>query len=179
VRFDPKLIKPDDAPLDDAGDIELPDDLAELGVQLRDDAQFLSERYPATDFDVGRVSQPVAPATVGQVSLPVAARRRFWISVGAAAAVIVLALLATNRPTSAPPVDVADHSLDKVSVAPEATAAPVLSDTAGNESAEAATLSVPPVASPAVFLNGVSGPELEGLMDLWHNDGEQDLRIEI
>jgi hypothetical protein len=98
---------------------------------------------------------------------------------GAAAAVSVLALLATYRPDSAPPVDVADHALDKVSSAPEATAALVLSEPAGNESAEAATLSVPPLASPAVFLNGVSGPELEGLLDLWHNDGEQDLRIEI
>jgi hypothetical protein len=30
-----------------------------------------------------------------------------------------------------------------------------------------------------MFLNGVSGPELEGLLDLWENDGQQDSRISI
>ena len=46
MPFDPQLVRPDDAPLHDSGDLALPDDLLELAAQLGDDAQHLAALYP-------------------------------------------------------------------------------------------------------------------------------------
>lgn len=54
MPFDPKLVQQAEAPLTDAGELQLPDDLLELATQLGDDAQHLAKLYPA----VGRASQP-------------------------------------------------------------------------------------------------------------------------
>ena len=47
MRFDPKLIHPEEPPLDPQGELDLPADLAALAEQLRDDSAHLAERYPA------------------------------------------------------------------------------------------------------------------------------------
>src|SRR4051812_3221052 len=47
MPFDPNVIRPDEPPLTDAGDLLLPDHLAELATQLGEDARHLASVYPA------------------------------------------------------------------------------------------------------------------------------------
>lgn len=49
MPFDPKLVQQAEAPLDAAGELQLPEDLLELAAQLGDDAQYLAKLYPAHD----------------------------------------------------------------------------------------------------------------------------------
>src|SRR5262245_4554614 len=49
MRFDPKLIHPEEPPLDAAGELDLPADLAALGEQLRDDAAHLAAKFPSAE----------------------------------------------------------------------------------------------------------------------------------
>jgi hypothetical protein len=46
MRFDPRLIHPDDPPQKTGGELDLPADLAALAEQLSDDAAHLAARYP-------------------------------------------------------------------------------------------------------------------------------------
>jgi hypothetical protein len=182
VRFDPKLIQPDDAPLDPAGDIELPDDLGELAAQLCDDANFLAARFPAKlpALPAELAPVPAATKTTAAVVLAGPSRRPFWISLVAAAAILLLVISGTYRPTPQRRSEHAaqtDQSVKHVLAQDLAFPAPEQNRPAAVRTE--APRPVSPVSSPALFLNGVSGPELEGLLDLWQTDGAQDSRISI
>ncbi len=178
MRFDPKLVQSEDAPLDIDGEINLPDDLVELASQLHDDAAFLALRYPAQVVaQVAAQANVVTPAPVKE--LPArwsASRRQGWLVATASAALVLLVVTSLSSPTN-----------DAARTLRESAASPTLP--------MASPVTAPVIASPhipqdlprlpvrtapaAMFLNGVSGPELEGLLDLWQNEHETDTRISI
>src|SRR5437660_201191 len=81
MRFDPKLVHPDQPPLSPDGDLDLPDELAALALQLADDAAHLSACYP--------------PSSRKPMARPATARPRFaTAAVWSCAAVVAAALLA-------------------------------------------------------------------------------------
>jgi hypothetical protein len=164
MRFDPKLIHPDEAPLLPSGDIDLPADLAALGEQLRDDAAHLAARYSAED---GELAAGLAPAV----------RSRKWIRIaalaGTAAAALVVTVIgidqfgridrtapvvAVRPPSAVPhrtvPYDAvpADHAAVKVST-PSSAEFPALGGS-----------------MTTVSLTDLSGPEFEALLDLWQRE---------
>lgn len=169
VRFDPKLVSPAEAPLDAHGEIDLPDDLLELASQLRDDAAYLAAQFPA-----GAPTIAAEPVT----------RRRGWtrfVGIGAAvAAALVLMISLAYRPAVGP-VETASPA-----IAPPANTHRVA---AVEPHAPASRESVPAASGPRIqrlpwaptpALNEVSGPELEGLLDLWQNEQQvTETRISI
>ena len=153
MLFDPKLIRPENAPLLPDGELDLPPELAALAEQLRDDSAHLATRYPAARNDL--------PA--GKRS--VAARR--WIKIAtlaasAAAALLVAAVVVEMFDVAARSPTVADRPANntaKLAVPDRSLAAP-------------AVPAVPPAAhgSATISLTELSGPELEALLDLWHRE---------
>lgn len=76
MPFDPKLIPADEAPLTANGEINLPDELAALAEQLRDDSAHLVAVYPASPAvgrqqpaTASRKNQYAAAATVAGTTL--------------------------------------------------------------------------------------------------------------
>ena len=169
MRFDPKLVPPAEAPLDAHGEIDLPDDLLELASQLREDATYLAAQFPAP-----------APTITAQ---PVTRRRGWprWVGIGAAvAAALVLMLSLAYRPavspveTASPPMTppARAHRLAVAESHPPAPREPV-------PAASGPRIQRLPWA-PTPALNEVSGPELEGLLDLWQNEQQvTETRISI
>lgn len=175
MPFDPKLIQPEDAPLDAIGELDLPDDLLELAAQLSDDANYLAERYPAERSKLPP-SEPLAP-------LPSSARNsraRYWWVAGAAAAIFAM-LASTYRPANFAPqatrtVSDAGSLSASETATHNATASPPGSTVAATEptptpSSESRIQRLP--WAPESVVPTVSGPELEGLLDLWQNDGQE------
>ena len=169
VRFDPKLVPPAEAPLDAHGEIDLPDDLLELASQLRDDATYLAAAFPAA-----------APAKLAE---PVTRRHGWtrWTGIGAAvAAALVLMLSLAYRPAGRPvetasPATAPPTNVHRVAVAEAHAPAP-------REPVPATTgpriQRLPWAPIPALI--EVSGPELEGLLDLWQNEQQvTETRISI
>lgn len=179
MRFDPKLIQPDDAPLDPHGELDLPDDLLELAAQLGDDAGFLSARYPAPLPLTAELAEkdkvattPATPSVTHESTAPWM-RRSTWLTLGATSALLILGAIGWYRPQQATPVAMPPaHAIMNNEVsATEPTPLPSLPI----EGARSAPRTVPAT----MLLNGVSGPELEGLLDLWQSDGESETRISI
>ncbi len=166
VRFDPKLVPPAEAPVDVSGELDLPDDLLELASQLRDDAAHLAAHYPAS-----------APLSAAPTAAPAATRRRGlprWARIGAAVAAALLLLVSLAyrptilpRETASPPVPTpaSTTQLAVMEVVESHTTEP----RATSPSAVGPRIQRLPWA-PTPALNEVSGPELEGLLDLWQND---------
>jgi hypothetical protein len=76
MPFDPNLIPADEAPLTANGEINLPDELAALAEQLRDDSAHLAAVYPASPANGGqqpattsRKNQYAAAAAVAATTL--------------------------------------------------------------------------------------------------------------
>jgi hypothetical protein len=87
MPFDPKLIRPDDAPVDEGGELRLPSDLSALAQQLCDDAEHLSRVYP--------------PATTKPTARRWATRWSFAAPIGTAlATALVIALTLWYASTS-------------------------------------------------------------------------------
>lgn len=179
MPFDPRLITPDDAPLDAHGEIDLPDDLAELAAQLCDDAAHLSACYPA------RSLHHESPTAAEVVSAPSRAfnrtsrMRRALLASCAVAAALAVAVGIGYLPRQQDEVARA-----KPLVATEVAATSALDATSeASVSAPAASPSpriqrLPWAPTPAI--GEVSGPELEGLLDLWQNDEQvTETRISI
>ena len=163
MLFDPKIVPGDDARFEER-ELELPDDLVLLSEQLRDDAHRLSASYPP-----GKTASVALPAT-SQIA------RRRWkgrLAMGSlASGLVALSLLVglsiyggrtevePGRPSS-PPASVAVEVLQPEFVSPAFASA------AADELATPASFSgtMPPL-TPAVFSSGVTGPEMEGWMDL-------------
>jgi len=70
MRFDPRLIRADEAPLSPDGQIDLPADLGALAEQLCDDAMHLAATYPPAQ--VARPVEVAAPSWRKQVAVAAA-----------------------------------------------------------------------------------------------------------
>jgi hypothetical protein len=190
VRFDPRLVQPDAAPLDVAGEIDLPDDLVELAGQLRDDAEHLAALYPASAAAGGGLSSlltsvPVSQSLQEPIAIPVRSPNRDWrraaFFVGTACSILGLAVMAAPhfwRDEARSTAVVETPAGVQATGAGATAAAPVLAETVVPVSADVPGL-LRDSARPSLLLHGVSGPELEGLIDLWQKDGGQETRIEI
>ncbi len=184
MRFDPKLISPEPPPLDEAGELLLPDDLAELAAQLGDDAQHLAALYAPGMEASGMESEPpqhfssakVAVefnAAVSETEIAHLRRTSRWLW-RASALVAAVAGLFVITAWWWPTAENSTHLVENV--ASERAAANATSEVVNLESSEAEPLlpvktTVPPAAPPApaepgLFLHDYSGPELEGLYDL-------------
>lgn len=171
MPFDPKLIQPDDAPEDAFGEIDLPDDLLELAAQLGDDAAYLAERYPAT------ATEPLVARAMPATN-PVRRHIRRWVALASSAAALLVALGLWWQPQERPATPVAEIEMptSEPPVAPKHLSnAPVTSvSTRPGPRIER----LPWAPTPAI--GEVTGPELEGLLDLWQNDEHPaETRIEI
>lgn len=161
----PSAAPPPFVPIDEM-EGDLPRDLAGMGQQLSDDAQWLAQRYPANVCPM-----EITPRTGG---------RRFirWIS--AAAAILAIsggAWLALRTPpalspkTLSPKLESIDHFATTARSTLGATPpAARISDRvldAGEDYILAADLNSPDgLIVPAAFFQNLSGPEQEGLLDL-------------
>jgi len=178
MPFDPNIVRPriiqaDEPPLDEAGDLVLRDDLAELAAQLRDDAAHLASLYPASRSRLPDGTLQEGPArqaepTNNETAHIARSSRRLIRAIALVAALGGLIIGAgvwwprgknqaeTPRREVAGMNDVvADLPTAEPARGPIMPAKPPLLDTA------------PPLpASPALFLHDYSGPELEGLYDL-------------
>lgn len=191
MRFDPKIVRPDEAIFDQDGELELPDELACLVDQLSDDAKRLEQAYPA------RRMQEVAPSPAMQVVVAPSGRsdrKMLWRSLaGASLASVLLAVCVLNvepwrirrTGSSAPqPSGPIGHSttgalMTNVATKPARSAVATLdppvfpgptSDQLLYEYHLQYGASPRPEASPTSWLGETTGPELEALMDLWERD---------
>jgi hypothetical protein len=177
VRFDPRLISEADAPLDASGEIDLPDDLLEMAAQLGDDAAFLAARYPAPSLAV-----PVKEVMAENVYAARRLRSRGWFVAmlgGGVAAAALVAMTIVTQPTN------------EQAVATPAVVESAVNEVAVRETRPAVETSVSTTArsrprierlpwAPSAAIGEVSGPELEGLLDLWQSDEQPaETRIEI
>jgi hypothetical protein len=162
MRFEPKVILPDETPTTAEGDIDLPADLEALAGQLGDDARRLAECYPAE----------ASARPLGAVS-PLADRRRQWRAALAATAVVLvgIAIAGGLQKWHAP----ADTQASVSPAAAQDRTAVIEDATAGGEQR-----SLDLEASrgrPTLSLTDLSPPELEGLLDLLERDPHQAVRI--
>lgn len=164
MPFDPHILHPDEEArrLDaarepaDLGD-ELPPELADLATKLQADAAWLSDIYSA-----GRMAPQAEAAQAGDTA-PFSQRwRTVALSSAAALLLILLGSAAWRFSLHQPRVTTPAESLVSSAVASERDA-DVLSATL--DSAD------PLPASPTnTLLQGATGPELEGLLDLMEDD---------
>ena len=88
MPFEPKLVTPDDGPLDDETDLGVTPEFELLTAQLSADAQMLAERYPAdwSESDAGVAYL----ARIQQSTHGKAGRKVVWWLMGTAAAALLL-----------------------------------------------------------------------------------------
>ncbi|MCI0359832.1 MAG: hypothetical protein L0211_15250 [Planctomycetaceae bacterium] len=160
MRFDPRLIQPDDAPLRNDGELDLPDDLAALAGQLADDAAHLSACYPAD-----RNPQVALAAELADSAERL--KRRAWrpsaLAVGAGlASLAALVLTVSLSLRDSDPVDA------------QSVASPdSLATTVSPVAAETMSTSLPALAPTTLSLGELSGPEMEALFDLLQRDPQR------
>ena len=148
MPFDPKLIRPDDAPLLPSGEIHLPDDLTALAEQLSDDAAHLSACYPAAgDANVALAGETATSAA----QLKSQSRRRAAVFFGVGVASLLLCSLPFIRPLR----DTLPHSPRERVMDSASITAP-----AARPASAATTMS----------LGELSAPEMEALFDLLEAD---------
>lgn len=182
MPFEPRIAgQPDDErrsdepAWDDAAELELPDDLTVLAEQLRDDAMYLAKCHPAdaTPDEREAAMRESAPAK------PQAARGWWLRRAAAAAAILIVAssgwLLWKNiKPDNTQPPTIANNDTHITTPPPIAAAPPLIArenideDTNNNTADELPTAG--PRLIPAAFLREVSGPELDGMLDLIGQD---------
>ncbi len=165
MPFEPKLVKPDDGPLDDETDLDIAPEFELLTAQLTADAQTLAERYPAgwSESDAGVAHL----AHIQRQTHAQAGRKVLWWLVGTAAAALLLGVSWGGWYFS---------GLGR-SVQGQVAGSPAQGGIGGTTrvdgSASHDTEPESQAARPAVSLERaetllihVSGPELEGLLDL-------------
>jgi hypothetical protein len=154
MPFDPKLVRPDDAPLLPSGEIQLPDELAALAEQLSDDAAHLSARYPAADEAHVALSAELtlaAELTQSAARLKSQSRRRVAMLLGVGAASVALCVLPLVRSGSETPPQVPREGI----VDSRSTLVPAPR---------------PLPAATNLSLGELSAPEMEALFDLLERD---------
>jgi hypothetical protein len=161
----------DDGPFDDGPDLALPRELAALGDRLGREAESLAERYPAAAAEKG---MPAAVSVQDSADAHLAKTRRWRVVVAVASSLAVavsLAVAAWLAPAGRP-------------VATQVEPAGPLSDGGRGASGHAAASSRPAAAAErptggAIFLEHVSSPELEGLLDLLEHDSHDGPKLSI
>jgi hypothetical protein len=156
MPFDPKLIQPDDAPLRDGGEIDLPADLAALGEQLRDDALHLAALYPTrAELAANRPEPASARRSPGDSGGGLRVWKKVAVLAGSALATVLAGVVAMQMMTSPRAnLDVAE-------------APPARRNNSHEPAAEISTTISP---GPTISLTELSGPELEALLDLWQRE---------
>lgn len=197
MPFDPKLVQQAEAPLTDAGDLQLPDDLLELAAQLGDDARHLAQVYPAhqpCEEKIGLLSA-VSLAEAGERGSRGAEEKnsshltltsgRLMRAVALVASLAAVAIgIAVWYPRDNAPEPIPRNIAEAPPTANVAHTEPQPPSTISNpQSPISNPLSpsppLPPPPAPAppasreTFLHEYSGPELEGLYDLI-GDAEED-----
>lgn len=165
MRFERKLVVPEDPPENEQGELELPDDLAMLAAQLEDDARSLSGMFPAKRFeDQSAVANHPAVDAKESTNWLLAA------SLVTAACLVIAAGMWWRIESRAVQVVLPAKDPTKVAV-----------DGSGGEDIPASDLKNPNsnaienmAPMPAMFLKDFSGPELEGLYDLINESGDED-----
>jgi hypothetical protein len=149
MRFDPKLIHPDEPPLDAGGELDLPADLTALGQQLGDDAAHLAATYPA--------NRSLASSNMGHDARlrPAWRYARYLAASAAALAALWITAVAWQPQRGARPQPRTATS-DVQSSAPHATS-PVAAIAGSTQESH-------------VSLPDLSGPELEALLDMLQDD---------
>jgi len=162
MRFDPKIVDDGESEFDDSLELELPDDLAALGRHLESDAADLARRYPCDENTIP-----------GRSARSNVRRRLAWTA--AAVAVILLTVTAgplwrsvLESPTAVEEMSVADHYSN---VAPSVVV--------HEPEPTGELLDTVPVLYPATFLQDVSGPELEGVLDLIEHEATDEEGLSI
>lgn len=152
---------PDDTPLNDDGDLQLPAELAELALQLQADAQHLNHTYPveinAATADVEIAMAPIRDADRDQ------AHRPTWrlVATGVVAGVFIAfcSLIQWNEPEGEP---------TQSREAPITVRQPV----------DTIPVTLPAAIQPA-FLD-MSGPQQEGVLDwLESKDGAEVVQVSM
>jgi hypothetical protein len=208
MPFDPHLIHPEQPPLTGSGDLQLPDDLAELAAQLGDDARHLAATYPAPVSGVQRACDFATPPSPPATSHIARSSRYLPRALTAAAILSAVAASATVWfPRATPSRDITTRSVSeepiltrRVSEDPSAseesrivepTRAPLppvasrlTSDTPSRsnivslDADSSISNQQSPISNPTMFLHEYSGPELEGLYDLI-GDEEEENKVSI
>ena len=171
MRFKPRIIKPENPPLDDDGQLQLPADLQQLGQQLHRDARQLAETYPPATIDLPPPRETAPPSQ--------RRRRRFWQPLlQTAAAVLIVGVFWQQLPDWATvgPRNIPSAKRNQSDLASQGEVTG--SDTQywanwlswGERIAQwnrGRTLPTIPQMDHVPFLDEITGPELEGFLDLW------------
>jgi len=177
-----RVIPLEQAPTDNAGELELPDELAELADQLQRDAAHLAVCYPGPGKRVG-------DRTMGHGHRQ--GRRLRWLVAGGVAACVLLSFAvarwngnpaapihspvrtnATNTPAAGSTNQLAQNP------SPFAESSAALFDNAEHATSDLPSEEADTVV-PVMFLRNVSGPELEALLDMWDSDSSPGSNISI
>lgn len=194
MPFEPKIIRPSEPPelvaaarwTDEEFEARLPGELEFLAAQLRDDAAQLASIYPAGETIVGNALRGVPEANETPNRRSPRRTVLAWSAVGTLASVTLAVVVAL--PWMLPEENGGSANLANTKLNTDNEYTPVenrepdltrLVQAVVDKSA-AHDLGTPASAStPAVFLQNVSGPELEGLFDLWEEDAAEQGRISI
>ena len=186
MPFDSQPVRSDEAYSQRDCQLELPDDLALMGEQLRDDAQRLASSYPAR---LGPVVDLAAAVVAASQASRRPARRRDLIISSAVGGLVALGLLAmftlgqgsflgrAERKITVPGTATIDHqpAADSdagaghaLAAAPRLVPPPADSIAAlpGELLTPASFSGAMPSVTPAVLSSGITGPEMEAWMDL-------------
>jgi hypothetical protein len=166
MRFENRLDDSDAVPERD-GDIALPDDLAAMAEQLSDDAQRLAACYPPKFGPVREVA-----AAVASISPQRRPARRVVLAGSIFGGLVALGLLAAltlnmNRQQPVGGPDVSGTDAGQPSIAASSGPVDVRTEPLANSLIVPANSGdeAPPLTPPA-WQRGVTGPEMEGWMDL-------------
>jgi hypothetical protein len=190
MRFDPRLIHPDEPRERADGELDLPDHLAALAEQLTDDAAHLARKYPADPPALLSLAAKLAreAETVKRAGRARRARLIAWLSVATVAAVAVstgIVILSPGNPAQSPRQisQAADAGLvagagqveavPAESISGRTARAPLPRRPLGGASGDPAPLLREVSAGPgsaALSLGDLSGPEMEALFDLLHRE---------
>lgn len=195
MPFNPKLVTAAEPSVEgmDEFDGQLPDDLRALAAQLEGEAQRLSELYPARDLASEDADNRFPTAGNSQSSgHGRAGRQRRWLAVGLSGLLAGGLLAVVGWVAAQPRGTVADRhgspqAGDRLATRPDSSAT---SDHRPASTASAhGEFSAPPdggrlepvveLHAPGWFLQEVSGPELEGLLDLLEEQPEGSWNISI
>ena len=190
MRFKPRIITPDNPPPDDDGQLQLPEDLQLLGRKLQAQARQLAETYPpqsTSAVTVASAQQECDPRQTAARPPKKQRQRRLWLpACQAAAAVLILVALwqqIANRTINLPqnasetkvvqrePAPRNDSILDISATWARKPAAPETTGEAWPRPFDVwpdwQTSPSAPQFDHFPFLDEITGPELEGFIDLW------------
>lgn len=183
MQFDRKVIQPDE-PADIVGELELPDELSQLAARLQNDAAHLASVYPGgmdASGELRRASRQEKPHTGRSTSRT--ALQRHWFALGTLASTLLVAVILPGV------FRFQSSDREKVSVAkdnPTPKAKTIdqkrVPEVAAIERRDGDSV-VAPITNteltPALLLNNVTGPELEGLLDLLEQDSSHETTLSI